>query len=972
MKKKKIFKLISKTYLEEYDAEGSYFKHDSGLEVFNLKSDSFKENAFCIAFKTIPSNNTGVAHVLEHTIFCGSNKYKIKDPFLYLLKGSLNTFLNAMTFPDKTIYPAASTIEKDYFNLFNIYADSIFNPLLKKESFMQEGYNINPKDFKVSGIVFNEMKGSYSNKNSLINEIANSSLFEEGAYKYDSGGIPTNIIDLTYESFLDFYKKYYTLENCKIFLCGNIQTEKNLNFIEKYIIRPYKKEKSNVNINDIEKVKRWEKGKKLTYKIPKENDNTLGVYTINWLCAEINNIEESIGLEILSEILLDDSCSFTINILKSGIGEDIAHISGINTDLKESVFSFGLQNVVEKKEKEFKNLIFSELKNLVKNKIPKELIKGILFGYEFDLKEEKGQNFPIALMIKSFKGWLNGMHPIKTLQTSYHINEIKNKLEKGIYYFENLIEKYLIFNNHYTLISFIPSYDTEKEMEEEIEKKLMSKEIEIKQNPEEFLQFKKDYNQFKKYQNKKDSKADIAKLPLLKIEDLPKQIDKSLDLNEIKELNLHSFKFKNNNIFNVNLFFKLNFLEKEDYVYLSLFKRALQDLSTKNYSYIDINNKIQNTLGQINIYESYDEDINENILNSFNISFKSFNHKVKESFELIKEILININFHDYERLKEIILSLKNDFKSLLIPKGHLLAILRSKSKLKLNEYLKELQNGITGREFWQKIKIDRESLKEIANKLDNLKNKIILKNNLSALILGNTDDILKNLENELFNLKEILKESNYYDGLLNIETSNKTLKEIIIIQSKIAFNAICFPSYKINDENYPKANFLEHILRSGIFWEKIRVIGGAYGASASIANGIFSFVSYRDPNFIKTYQAFEKSLEELANNKMANEEIYTYLIGLIGTNIYVKTKAAEALQSYKRKMLNISDSLRQAIRNAYFTITPQDIKEISEKILKQIRQRNSIASLVNNQTYEEEKNNLEKLIGKEYNVKKIY
>ncbi len=714
------------------------------------------------------------------------------------------------------------------------------------------------------------------------------------------------------------------------------------------------------------------KGEKLTYKIPKENDNSLGVYTINWLCTEINNIEDSIGLEILSEILLDDSCSFTINILKSGIGEDIAHISGINTDLKESIFSFGLQNVVENKEKEFKNLVFSELKNLVKNKIPKELIKGILFGYEFALKEEKGQNFPIALMIKSFKGWLNGLHPIKTLQTSYYINEITNKLEKGIYYFENLIEKYLIFNNHYTLISFIPSHDTEKEMEEEIEKKLMAREIEIKQNPEEFLQFKKDYNQFKKYQNKKDSKADIAKLPLLKIEDLPKQIEKSLDLNEIKELNLHSFKFKSNNIFNVNLFFKLDFLEKEDYIYLSLFKRALQDLSTKNYSYININNKIQNTLGQINISESYDEDIDGNILNSFNISFKSFNNKVKESFELIKEILININFHDYERLKEITLSLKNDFKSLLIPKGHLLAMLRSKSKLKLNEYLKELQNGITGREFWQKAKTDTESLKEIANKLDNLKNKIISKNNLSALIMGNTDDILKNLENEFFNLKESLEESNHYNGLLNLDANSKALREIIIIQSKVAFNAICFPSYKINDENYPKANFLEHVLRSGIFWEKIRVMGGAYGASASIANGIFSFASYRDPNFTKTYQAFEKSLEELANNKMTDDEIYTYLIGLIGTNIYVKTKATEALQSYRRKMLNISDSLRQDIRNAYFTITPQDIKEISTKILTQIRQHNSIASLVNNQIYEEEKNNLEKLIGKEYSLKKIY
>ncbi|AAX16743.1 insulinase family protein [Borrelia hermsii] len=972
MKKKKFFSLISKTYLEEYDAEGCYFQHESGLEIFELKSSSFKENAFGIAFKTIPLNNTGVAHILEHTIFCGSNKYRIKDPFLYLMKGSLNTFLNAMTFPDKTLYPAASTIQKDYFNLFKIYADAVFNPLLKKEAFMQEGYNINPNNFKLSGIVLNEMKGNYSNKNSLINEIATNSLFCEGTYKYDSGGNPINIIDLTYEEFIEFYNKHYTLENCKIFLFGNIETNKNLNFIEKYIIRPYTKEKLNINYN-IDKTARWKQGKTLSFDIPKETENTLGVYVINWLCTDIENIKENIGLEILSEILLDSSCQFTINMLKSEIGDVIADVSGINTDIKECVFSFGLQNVLPGKIEKFKNMVFNELKNLVKVKIPKELIQGILFGYEFALREEKGQGWPISLMIKSFKGWIHGMHPTETLKINYHLDEIKNKLERGEPYFENLIEKYLLNNNHYTLIHFNPSDKILKEMEEKIEKKLMDREIDIKKNPKKLAEFTKDYNQFKDYQKKSDLKSGIAKLPMLKIEDLPKEVEKSLNLNETPELKAHTFELKkNNNIFSVHLFFKLDLLQKEDFMHLSLLKRAIQDLSSQNYSYVDLNNKIQNILGQLNIYESYEEDIQGNMINLFNITFKSFNNKIQESFILIKEILTNINFHDYDRLKEVVLSLKNDFKSILIPKGHIFATTRSESKLSQSKYLRELQFGITGREYWQKIKIDIESLKELACNLENLKNKIIFKDNLSSLLIGNTNDVIKRLESELFTLRESLSEKTDINNPLTIQPSSNTLKEIIIIPSKISFNSMSFVSYAITDENYPKINFLTHILKSGILWEKIRVLGGAYGAFASITNGIFSFTSYRDPNFVKTYQAFEASLEELANNEIKNEELYTYLVGVIGLSTNVKTKSIEILESYKRKMLNISDQLRQDIRNAYFKITSTDIKNISEQVLHQLKQKSSLTSLVSNATYEDEKEKLEALIGKKYRLKKIY
>ncbi|AHH12243.1 Metalloprotease, insulinase family protein [Borrelia hermsii YBT] len=972
MKKKKFFSLISKTYLEEYDAEGCYFQHESGLEIFELKSSSFKENAFGIAFKTIPLNNTGVAHILEHTIFCGSNKYRIKDPFLYLMKGSLNTFLNAMTFPDKTLYPAASTIQKDYFNLFKIYADAVFNPLLKKEAFMQEGYNINPNNFKLSGIVLNEMKGNYSDKNSLINEIATNSLFCEGTYKYDSGGNPINIIDLTYEEFIEFYNKHYTLENCKIFLFGNIETNKNLNFIEKYIIRPYTKEKLNISYN-IDKTTRWKQGKTLSFDIPKETENTLGVYAINWLCTDIENIKENIGLEILSEILLDSSCQFTINMLKSEIGDVIADVSGINTDIKECVFSFGLQNVLPGKIEKFKNMVFNELKNLVKVKIPKELIQGILFGYEFALKEEKGQGWPISLMIKSFKGWIHGMHPTETLKINYHLDEIKNKLERGKPYFENLIEKYLLNNNHYTLIHFNPSDKILKEMEEKIEKKLMDREIDIKKNPKKLAEFTKDYNQFKDYQKKSDLKSGIAKLPMLKIEDLPKEVEKSLNLNETPELKAHTFELKkNNNIFSVHLFFKLDLLQKEDFIHLSLLKRAIQDLSTQNYSYVDLNNKIQNILGQLNIYESYEEDIQGNMINLFNITFKSFNNKIQESFMLIKEILTNINFHDYDRLKEVVLSLKNDFKSILIPKGHIFATTRSESKLSQSKYLRELQFGITGREYWQKIKTDIESLKELACNLENLRNKIIFKDNLSSLLIGNTNDVIKRLESELFTLRESLSEKTDINNPLTIQPSSNTLKEIIIIPSKISFNSMSFVSYAIIDENYPKINFLTHILKSGILWEKIRVVGGAYGAFASITNGIFSFTSYRDPNFVKTYQAFEASLEELANNEIKNEELYTYLVGVIGLSTNVKTKSIEILESYKRKMLNISDQLRQDIRNAYFKITSTDIKNISEQVLHQLKQKSSLTSLVSNATYEDEKDKLEALIGKKYRLKKIY
>ncbi|MEA1910296.1 MAG: insulinase family protein, partial [Spirochaetota bacterium] len=388
------FTLTSVSDLKEYKGKGYTFKHNkTGLELFHLHNDD-TENLFSFSFKTPAYDNSGVAHILEHSVLSGSEKYPVKDPFMSLMKGSMNTFLNAMTYPEKTVYPAASPVEKDYFNMMSVYADAVFFPLLKKEVFHQEGHRLEfdeDGNLKIVGIVFNEMKGAYSDHDSIVGEWCYRSLLPDTQYCYDSGGEPEAIPDLSYEQFKKYHETYYHPSNCKVFLYGNIPSEKQLGFLDEKFLNTFEFKEVNTEIR--EQI-RWEKPSFMELTSPlTENEDPRGKSTIavNWLMNSIGNPLDLLSLEVLSEILLSNTGSpLYKSIIDSGLGEDISPVSGLETDVRELIFSVGIRGTDPDKKEPFEKLIENEFKKLVEKGLPSDTVKGALKRVEFRNREIKG------------------------------------------------------------------------------------------------------------------------------------------------------------------------------------------------------------------------------------------------------------------------------------------------------------------------------------------------------------------------------------------------------------------------------------------------------------------------------------------------------------------------------------------------------------------------------------------------------
>ena len=359
------FTLVSVSDQEEYKGKGYTYRHDkTGLELFHLHNDD-TENLFSFTFKTPAYDNSGVAHILEHSVLSGSRKYPVKDPFMALMKGSMNTFLNAMTYPEKTVYPAASPVEKDYFNMMSVYADAVFFPLLKKEVFHQEGHRLEfdeDGNLKIVGIVFNEMKGAYSDHDSIVGEWCFRSLFPDTQYHYDSGGQPETIPDLSYEEFKNYHETYYHPSNCRVFLYGNISSEKQLQFLENEFLNSFVKK--NVD-TEIKNQVRWDKPRAIEFTSPlTDNEDPKGKSTIavNWLISDIGKPMDLLSMEVLSDILLSNSGSPLYKaIVDSGLGADLSPVSGLETDVKELIFSVGIRGSDPDKKESFEKLLEDEL-----------------------------------------------------------------------------------------------------------------------------------------------------------------------------------------------------------------------------------------------------------------------------------------------------------------------------------------------------------------------------------------------------------------------------------------------------------------------------------------------------------------------------------------------------------------------------------------------------------------------------------
>lgn len=932
------FTLIEENEIKEINGIGRLFVHNaSGAKLYSIEN-SDDNKVFSISFRTPVNDNMGAAHITEHSVLCGSKKFPVKEPFIELEKGSLNTFLNAFTFPDKTMYPVASRNEKDFFNLMDVYMDAVFNPDIYryKEIFMQEGWHYeldtaeNPITYK--GVVFNEMKGAFSSPESLLTNKIMESLFPDTNYRYESGGNPDYIPNLSYEQFIDFHKKYYHPSNSYIYLYGNGDINKQLTFINDNYLKFYKKETINSEIN-------FQKPSASMLKVESfypvtENETTENktFLTLNYVCGTNTDSESYLALDILEHILLETPASPLKNALISeNIGKDV--YGNYENSIYQPVFSIIVKNSDRDKAASFKKVVYDTLNKLVQNGIDKKLIEASINYKEFKLREADYYGYPAGLVynMKVMDSWLYDGKPETHLQYEDSLKKIKSALNSD--YFEKLIKKYLLDNTHVSNIVLIPK----KGLLEDKERKAKVKLEKYKKGlgKQELTQIIEETKALKERQNSPDSSENLKTIPLLSLEDIEKEAD-IIPIKSIRENNitlLHHNLFTNKIVY-INMYFDISSVPQENIAYLSLLTSLLGKLSTEKHSYIDLSNEININSGGINFSaETFtdNKDIDKYSI-KLCIKAKSIYEKVPELIDLLIEIINTTLFDDKKRIKELVDERKSRMETFFMDSGHIIAISRLMSHLSNGGYVNEMLNGLSYYKFLTSIEENYETM------FDDIKSNLekVYKSVFSAanLIIGITceENALNDIKSSIHYLEDSIKEKpevncSAYDFKL------QHINEGLIMSSKVQYVAKGYNFRKLGYNYTGSMQVLKTILGFSYLWNKVRVYGGAYGVFAGFQmGGSLYYASYRDPNLKETIDAFDKSSEYIMNFDADDREMTKYIIGTISRLDFPYSASIKGEQSDEFFIKHISDEDIQKERDEVLKTEIKDIRKLSEPV----------------------------------------
>jgi Zn-dependent M16 (insulinase) family peptidase len=918
------FKLKDTKELKEISSKAYVFEHEkSGAKLIKIENDD-DNKVFSIGFRTPPEDSTGLTHILEHSVLCGSRKFNTKEPFVELLKGSLNTFLNAMTYPDKTIYPVASRNEKDYFNLMDVYMDAVLYPNIYKypEIFMQEGWHYNIEDLKAdlayNGVVYNEMKGAYSSPESLLYRMVNKTVLPDTPYKESSGGDPEFIPDLSYEQFLNFHKKYYHPSNSYILVYGDGDLEKELGFLD----QNYLKDFDRVEVDsDIPTQKALEKLSENEFEYGVSEEDSLEDKTYLNLNFVIGNAEEgelALAFEILAHMLLKTPAApLKKALLDNGIGKAISgEYSG---SIKQPVFSIIAKNCNEGDKEKFKNIVFSTLEQLSNKGIDKETIEASINRIEFELREGEYDGYPKGLIhyTRIMDSWLYGGDPFVHLQYDNYLENIKVALKED--YFEKLIRKYILENKHGSFIMLKPK----KNLNEEKQKALKDKLTDIKKSfsEEQINELINKCKNLKERQNAPDTEEALASIPMLSIDDIDRKAEiLPIEARTINGVKVLYHKLFTNKIAYLNLYFNCKALNSDDVVYVRFLADILGKLDTENYDYGTLSNKININTGGI-AYSPVSYSINgdpDNFNPYLLINLKTLLNKLEDGVELLGEIIKNTVYDKEDRLLQLIKEIRSRIEGRLIDNGHRLALRKILSYCTEKGKYDEITLGLSYYEFLCKLEDSFSTEKQdIISKLKEVSKALFNKNNLIISYSSEEEDY-KTLEEVTPKLVSYLEKT-------DVDARVFSFGEIVTNEGLLTQGNV---QYVAKGGNYIKKGFsyngalnvLETISGFDYLWNNVRVKGGAYGVFANFRrDGGAYIVSYRDPNLKETIKIYD-DMKDYLNNFTSNErEMTKYIIGTIRKLDYPLTTASKS---------------EVAVANYLSNITAEDIQRERDEVLK--------------------------------------
>lgn len=948
------FRLIENRFVEEVNANCLYFEHEkSGARLMKIAADDANK-LFAVTFKTIPAHDYGTPHIIEHSVLNGSENFPVKSPFDLLAKGSLNTFLNAMTGSDFTTYPVASMNNKDYFNLMHVYMDAVFNPLLhsdprimKQEGWHYELDSVNG-DIVYKGVVYNEMKGAFSSPDRQLSYHIDKILFPDNTYGVSSGGHPSAIPDLTYEYFKAFHKTYYHPSNSFVLLYGDADLDEELEFLDREYFSNYEKSDNNIEI-PLQEPFAERKQAEESYSIAEGADTRDKTFLSYSFVTGLNTDRELVmALDILSDALVNhESAPLRLALQEAGIGKDVA--ARVSTD-KQNVLQITVQNANPEDKERFKEVVFQTLNKVVEEGLDRETVEGIVNRMEFRLREGDSPQKGLMYLFSLKNSMFFGDDPYSGLEFEKPLAAIKEGIENKM--LENIVQEQLIDNPHALLMVLKPEPGLESKVAEKTRQKLAEYKASLSQ--EELEQLVKETRELKEYQKKEDSPEALATIPMLSLSDISREVQwyeaSEKSINDIPVLHYEDF---TNNIVYTSLFFDARALPKELIPYGNLLAEVLGKMNTENYSYGELNNALNIHTGGFYTYvTTYLEDhSDQKLIPKFRITAKATLDKTKKLFELVDEILNYSKLNDKERLKEVLLRHQSQIESQVKNYGIGYAITRLNSYFSNEGMFNELTGGLTYYDFITDISENFDSKSdELIEKLEKTAGLLLNKQNLVAGITcsdENYSTFEQAFDNFISRLPDTATEFSKWD--FDFEPKNEGLTSSSMVQYVIKG----YDYKKLGYEWDGKMQVLNQILSRDYLQNKIRVMGGAYGGWANISpNGNAFFASYRDPNLAETLENYDAAEEFLTSFDADTTEMTRYIIGTISNIDGPTTPSMRGYMAMNNYFTNTTRAEMEAERNAILNTTAEDIRGFA-KMISDVMAQNIICVYGNDQKIKE-------------------
>ena len=964
------YEILDEHRVEDVQSDGFILRHKKSGARIAILSNNDDNKVFYIGFRTPPEDETGVPHIIEHTTLCGSKKFPVKDPFIELAKGSLNTFLNAMTYPDKTVYPVASCNDQDFKNLMDVYLDAVFNPNITKyeEIFKQEGwhYELTGKDdeLKINGVVYNEMKGAYSSPDEVLSSQIYRSLFPDNTYSKDSGGNPEYIPKLTYEAYLDFYHKYYHPSNSYIYLYGDMDVVERLEWLDKEYLSLYDYKKVNSEINKqpaFDEIKNVEAQYSITMDDSQENKTYL---SYNRVVGD--TLDEMLyqAFDVLDYALVSSpGAPVKQALIDAGIGDDV--YGSYDAGILQPVFSFVAKNANASQADEFESIIENTLKEVVKTGINKEALLAGINSSEFKFREADFGQFPKGLLfgLNCLDSWLfDDMKPFIHLECLGTFAKLRKAVDTD--YFEKLIQEYLLDNTHGSSVTVKPKRGLGNEREEALAKELSDYKASL--SDEEIKKLIEDTEHLKKYQEEPSSDEDLRKLPMLTRADMKKNAMPFSNIeDELLDVKVVRHDIESNGIDYISFLFDAGDFAQSELGYLGFFTNALGLVSTEKYSYTDLANATNIYTGGISTGTASHPDIKDrnNFVFKLEVKLKVLEKNLDKALELMEQMLLSSDFTDTKRLGELVAQIKARLQANLSSSGHLVAAMRSMSSFSRYALYQDELKGIA---FYRSIchieKELSESPKSVSDKLAAIAKKLFARNRMLISFTGNNEAY----GNAKPSLEKVIAGFDKMSAVGNqAEVHFNTAKEAFIDASQIQYVAKTGDFICEGYEYTGALRLLRIILSYDYLWINVRVKGGAYGCmNTFLRSGESYFVSYRDPNLSDTLDVYDRIPEYIKSFSPDERDMTKYIIGTfsaLDTPMNPEAKGSRSLSAY---LEGITYEQIQKERNEILNAQPEDIRRLAD-LVEAVLKKDSICVIGNENMIKESAGlfeNVEKLI----------